>query len=96
LLDQLAGSDDRDDGEWLGVRLLRAGDRKDSAQESGNAGRVGQLEHRLVAVSTKPDLDIDDASLRKALADAGYDVKAIARTQRSIEALREQVHEKKK
>ncbi len=53
------------------------------------------LENRLVAVATKPDADIPDDILRKALKDAGYDVKAIARTQRSLQSLREQVKAKK-
>jgi copper chaperone CopZ len=53
------------------------------------------LENRLVAITTKPDADIPDEVLRKALQDAGYDVKAIARTDRSLQSLREQVKAKK-
>lgn len=53
------------------------------------------LENRLVAVTTKPDADIADDVLRKALRDAGYDVKAIARTDRSLQSLREQMKAKK-
>jgi periplasmic mercuric ion binding protein len=53
------------------------------------------LENRLVAVTTKPDTDIADDVLRKALQDAGYDVKAIARTDRSLAVLREQMKAKK-
>lgn len=49
------------------------------------------LENRLVAVATKPGADIADETLRKALQDAGYDVKAIARTERSLAGLREQL-----
>jgi copper chaperone CopZ len=49
------------------------------------------LENRLVAIATKPETDIADEVLRKALNDAGYDVKAIARTDRSLQSLREQV-----
>ena len=52
------------------------------------------LENRLVAIATKPDTDIADEVLRKALKDAGYDVKAIARTERSLESLREQAEGK--
>ena len=49
------------------------------------------LENRLVAIATKPDADIADEALRKALKDAGYDVKAIARTREvAAESLREQ------
>jgi copper chaperone CopZ len=46
------------------------------------------LENRLVAVSTKEGADISDAELKKALTNAGYDVKAIARTGNSLDALR--------
>jgi len=46
------------------------------------------LEHRLVAVATKPDADIADATLREALRDSGYDVVAITRTDRPIAAIR--------
>lgn len=46
------------------------------------------LEHRLVAIATKPDADIADDTLRQALKDAGYDVVAIARTERPIAAIR--------
>ena len=53
------------------------------------------LENRLVAVATKPDADIPDDVLRKALQDAGYDVKAIARTERSLASLREQMKARK-
>lgn len=53
------------------------------------------LENRLVAVATKPDTDIADDVLRKALQDAGYDVKAIARTDRTLQSLREQMKARK-
>jgi copper chaperone CopZ len=49
---------------------------------------VVSLENRLVAISTKPGADIADAELKKALTDAGYDVKAIDRTRRSIAEIR--------
>ena len=46
------------------------------------------LEHRLVAVATKPNADIPDETLREALRDSGYDVTAIARTDRSLAEIR--------
>ena len=46
------------------------------------------LEHQLVAVATKDGADITDADLTRALTDSGYDVKGIARTQRSLDAIR--------
>jgi len=49
------------------------------------------LEHKLVAVATKDGSDIADAELRKALTNAGYDVKAITRTQNSLADLRKRV-----
>jgi len=49
---------------------------------------VVSLEHKLVAVATRDGQDIPDAELIRALADAGYDVKGISRTQRSMEEIR--------
>lgn len=46
------------------------------------------LENRLVAIATKEGSDISDAELKEALTNAGYDVKAITRTDNSLEALR--------
>ena len=56
---------------------------------------VVSLENRLVAVATQPGTDIGDDVLRQALTNAGYDVKAIARTERSIDAIREQLKVKR-
>jgi copper chaperone CopZ len=53
------------------------------------------LENRLVAIATKEGTDIADAELRKALTDAGYDVKAIERTDNSLAALRARIKEAK-
>jgi copper chaperone CopZ len=52
------------------------------------------LEHRLVAIATRPDADISDDVLREALKDSGYDVTAIARTDRSIAAIRGELEAK--
>jgi mercuric ion binding protein len=49
---------------------------------------VVSLEDKLVAVSTRDGQDISDADLTKALTDAGYDVKAIVRTDRTIDVIR--------
>jgi copper chaperone CopZ len=49
------------------------------------------LENRLVAIATKEGTDISDADLKKALTNAGYDVKAIARTGNSLDALRARI-----
>jgi len=46
------------------------------------------LENQLVAVATRPGQDIGDADLKKALTESGYDVKAITRSQRSLEDIR--------
>lgn len=54
------------------------------------------LEHRLVAVDLKQGGDIPDADLTRALEDAGYDVKAINRTETPLATLREQVRKRKK
>jgi mercuric ion binding protein len=52
---------------------------------------VVNLEHRLVAVALKDGQDISDADLRKALTDAGYTVKSIARSDTSIFDVRERL-----
>jgi copper chaperone CopZ len=53
------------------------------------------LEHQTVAVATRSGQDIPDAELTRALTDSGYDVKAITRTQRSLEEVRASFKEKK-
>ena len=53
------------------------------------------LEYKLVAVALKEGQDIPDADLRRALTNAGYTVKAIDRTERSIADLRERVKQAK-
>jgi periplasmic mercuric ion binding protein len=55
---------------------------------------VVSLESQLVAVGTKEGADIADATLTKALADAGYTVKGITRTQRSVAEIRESLKAK--
>jgi copper chaperone CopZ len=49
---------------------------------------VVSLENKLVAIATRAGQDIPDADLTKALTDAGYDVKGISRTPRSIAEIR--------
>ncbi|HET9472473.1 MAG TPA: heavy-metal-associated domain-containing protein [Steroidobacteraceae bacterium] len=49
---------------------------------------VVSLENKLVAVATHDGQDISDADLTEALTDSGYDVKAITRTQRTLEDIR--------
>jgi copper chaperone CopZ len=56
---------------------------------------VVNLEHRLVAVSLKDGQDIPDSDLRKALTDAGYTVKSIERTDRSMADVRQQLKDAK-
>src|SRR6185312_12569241 len=57
---------------------------------------VVSLENKLVAVATKEGQDISDKELKKALTDAGYDVKAIARTTTPIAEIRARVEGKSK
>lgn len=52
------------------------------------------LEHRLVAIATKEGADISDSELREALTRAGYDVRAIARTDTPIAELRTKLEAK--
>lgn len=46
------------------------------------------LENRIVAIQLKEGTDIDDATLRKAITDAGYKVVAIRRTSTTLDSLR--------
>ena len=49
---------------------------------------VVSLENKLVAVTTKPGTDISDVDLTKVITAAGYKVKGITRTQRSMDEIR--------
>jgi copper chaperone CopZ len=60
-------------------------------QNPATADVVVSLEHRLVAVATRDGQDIPDADLTRALTEAGYDVKGIERTQRSMAEIREAI-----
>ena len=52
---------------------------------------VVSLEKKLVVVKTKDGEDIADTDLKKAIADAGYDMKSVARTKRSMEDVRKEL-----
>lgn len=52
---------------------------------------VVSLENKLVVVSTAEGADITDAELSKAIKDAGYSLKGIKRTSRSMDEIRSQV-----
>jgi mercuric ion binding protein len=49
------------------------------------------LEHRVVAIDLKEGADIDDATLRTAITDAGYTVVDIRRGDESLDAIRARV-----
>jgi mercuric ion binding protein len=53
------------------------------------------LEHRLVAVHVKDGQDIGDATLRKAITDAGYKLVAIRRTDEPLAAIKARVAKQK-
>lgn len=46
------------------------------------------LESQVVAVSTRDGADITDAELRKTIEEAGYELKSVARTQRTMSEIR--------
>ena len=46
------------------------------------------LENQLVAVTTKDGTDISDIELRQVIENAGYDLKGVDRTQRSLSSIR--------
>ncbi|HSC08817.1 MAG TPA: heavy-metal-associated domain-containing protein [Steroidobacteraceae bacterium] len=68
-----------------------AGVEKSLRQNPATQDVVISLEHRLVAVITRPGTDISDDTLRKTLEDSGYAVKVIARTNRSLTSIRQQM-----
>ena len=49
---------------------------------------VVSLEHRLVAVALKPGQTLDDATVTKAITDAGYAVVKISRSEEPLDAVR--------
>lgn len=53
-------------------------------------GVVVSLENKLVVVTTKQGTDIADADLTKAITEAGYSVKGITRTSRTLEEVRKE------
>jgi copper chaperone CopZ len=65
-------------------------------KNAATADVLVSLEDRLVAIITKDGLDISNDELTKALTDAGYTVKAIARTTNSLTVLRARTKEKAK
>ncbi|HEY4366611.1 MAG TPA: heavy-metal-associated domain-containing protein [Steroidobacteraceae bacterium] len=60
-------------------------------KNAATADVLVSLENRLVVVATKEGSDITDETLKRALTDAGYDVKSIARTDRSMQTIRQQL-----
>lgn len=57
-------------------------------ENPATADVIVSLENKLVAVITKPGADISDVDLKKAITEAGYTLKAITRTQRSMDEIR--------
>ena len=58
---------------------------------AATADVVVSLESKLVVVQTRDGADIADAELRKAITDAGYDLKTITRTQRTMTEIRQEL-----
>ncbi len=65
-------------------------------KHSATSEVVVSLEKQLVVVKTKQGESIDDAELHKAIKDAGYDLKEIARTDRSIADIRAEIGQAEK
>jgi copper chaperone CopZ len=57
-------------------------------KKPATADVIVSLEHKLVAIETRAGADLTDAELTQALTNAGYDVKSIARTTRSLADIR--------
>jgi copper chaperone CopZ len=65
-------------------------------KKPATADVVVSLENQLVAVATKEGAALSDEELTKALTDAGYDVKGITRSARTLDEIRASLKEKKK
>jgi copper chaperone CopZ len=61
---------------------------KELRAQPATADVLVSLEHRLVAVALKPGQDIPDATLKRALTDAGYTVVGVKRTEETLDAIR--------
>jgi copper chaperone CopZ len=57
-------------------------------RDAATADVLVSLEHKLVAIETRAGADIPDETLRRALEDAGYDVREIRRTERPLAEIR--------
>jgi periplasmic mercuric ion binding protein len=53
-------------------------------------GVMVSLENKLVVVTTRQGTDITDAELTKAITEAGYSLKGITRTSRTLEEVRKE------
>jgi copper chaperone CopZ len=58
-------------------------------------GVLVSLEHRIVAVHVKDGQDIDDATLSKAITDAGYKLVAVRRTDESLSDVKARIGKQK-
>jgi len=61
---------------------------KSLRSHAATADVVVNLENKLVVVRTHEGQDIPDGELRKLITSAGYDLKAISRTERSMDEVR--------
>jgi copper chaperone CopZ len=68
--------------------LCAQGIEKSLRRNPATADVLVNLERKIVAVSTRDGTDISDAELSKTITDAGFEVKGIARTQRSLDSIR--------
>jgi periplasmic mercuric ion binding protein len=68
---------------------------KSLRKNPATADVVVNLENKLVVVTTREGQDIADDELRKLITSAGYDVKEIARTQRTMSEVRGQIAQAK-
>src|SRR5687767_8261034 len=64
---------------------------KSLRKHSATRDVVVSLENKLVVVSTRNGQDISDEELAKTITDAGYSLKGIKRTARSMDEVRSQV-----
>jgi copper chaperone CopZ len=54
-------------------------------------GVMVSLDHKLVVVTTRQGADISDADLTKAITEAGYTLKGITRSSRTLDEVRKEI-----
>jgi copper chaperone CopZ len=80
------------DVDGLVCAFCAQGIEKKLRKQEATADVLVSLEHKLVAVALKPGQDIGDKVLDEVLTEAGYSLRGVRRTGRSLDEIREKLH----